>query len=214
MLRENTEPHKLEESIKSKVNELREIDKQINTKNKSLEKIKTMEEQNRKSLKIKQKDFHAFQQISNALELYEYPQISPKYTAVARALIDIKKMGHNPKIIVSQYEKFLSLTKANQRMEKRLQESENVLQQYSRKIEEVKAKWKDYGDAIESFTRLIKNGLQEDDIFAVANILKNDFPHKGIEELQKDLREYGSMEAALLRKKREYEAETEPFFEE
>jgi len=103
MLRENKEPHKLEEELKSKISELREIDNQIETNNKLLEESKATVEEEQKILKIKQKDLDQFRQISQLLQIYNYPEISTEYGAVTRAMIDIKKMGKDPKIIVSKY---------------------------------------------------------------------------------------------------------------
>ena len=92
MLRENKEPHKLEDEIISKTSELREIDSQIETSNKLLEETKARGEEEQERLKIKQKDLDQFRQISQLLELREYPEFSPKYGAVARALADMKEM--------------------------------------------------------------------------------------------------------------------------
>ena len=113
MLRENKEPYKLEEEIKSKISELREIDNQIETNSRLLEESKATVEEEQKMLKIKQKDLEQFRQISIILEMYKYPEFSTEYGAVARALIDIKKLGYDPKIIVSKYHEFESLAKAN-----------------------------------------------------------------------------------------------------
>jgi len=44
--------------------------------------------------------------MSQLLEMSEYPEISTEYSTVARTFIDIKKMGYDPKIIVSKYEEF------------------------------------------------------------------------------------------------------------
>jgi len=209
MLRENKEPHKLEEEIKSKIIELREIDSQIETSNKLLEETKARVEEEQKRLKIKQKDLDQFQQISQLLELYEYPEFSSEYDAVTRAMIDIKKLGYDPKIIVSKYEEFESLAKANQELEAKLRESERILRHYRRKSDEEEARWKDRGNAFEIFTRLIKDGLRVEDIFMVVNVLKNDFPQSGINQLIDDIRTYGNITAAKWKSKREYEAESE-----
>jgi tRNA/tmRNA/rRNA uracil-C5-methylase (TrmA/RlmC/RlmD family) len=122
MLRENKEPHKLEEEIKSKISKLQEIDNQIETNSKLLEESKATVEEEQKILKIKQKDLDQFRDISQLLKIHEYPEISSEYGAVACAIIDIKKLGYDPKIIVSKYEEFESLTKANEKLEARLQE--------------------------------------------------------------------------------------------
>lgn len=214
MLRENTEPHKLEEIIKSEVSELREKQRRNNAKTKLLEDTDARLDKEIERLRTKEKILNAFVQTLNMLGLYDYREISSEYATVAKALIDMKKMGYDPKAIGSSYEKFESLTKEKERLEKRLQEYEKVLRYYNRKSEEEKIRRKDNGVALQIFTRLIKNGLKEEDIFVVANILKNDFPESAIEELQGYLRDYGSMSAALLKKKREYESETDSFFEE
>jgi hypothetical protein len=214
MVRENTEPHKLEETIKSEVSELREIQRRIDAKTKLSEDTDARLDKKMEILKTKEKTLNAFVQTLNMLELYDYPEISSEYATVAKLLIDLKKMGYDPKAIGSNYEKFESLTKENQRLEKRLQEYEKVLRQYNLKSEEEKTRWKDHGIAFQIFTRLIKSGLKEQDIFVLVNIITNDFPEIAIEELQEQLREYGRITAALLKKKREYETETGSFFEE
>jgi restriction endonuclease S subunit len=209
MLRENKEPHKLEEELKSKISELREIDNQIETNNKLLEESKATVEEEQKILKIKQKDLDQFRQISQLLQIYNYPEISTEYGAVTRAMIDIKKMGKDPKIIVSKYEEFESLVTANQKLEAKLRESERILQHYKHKLDEEEARWKDRDNAFEIFTRLIKDGLKAEDIFMAVNILKNDYPQSGIEQLIEDIRTYGNITAAKWKSKREYEAESE-----
>jgi hypothetical protein len=208
MLRENKEPHKLEEELKSKISELREIDNQIETNNKLLEESKAAVEEEQKILKIKQKDLDQFRQMSQLLEMYEYPEISTKYGAVARAFIDIKKMEYDPKIIVSKYEEFESLAKANQNLKEKYLEAERMLRHYKHKLDEEEARWKDRGNSFEIFTRLLKDGLKVEDIFMVVNVLKNDYPQSGIEQLIEDIRTYGNITTAKWKSKREYEAES------
>ena len=58
---------------------------------------------------------------------------------------------------------------------------------------------------LEIFTRLIKDGLKDEDIFMAVNILKNDYPQSGIEQLIEDIRTYGNISAAKWKLKREYE---------
>ena len=212
MLRENKEPHKLEEELKSKISELREIDNQIETNNKLLEESKARVEEQQKRLKIKQKDLDQFGQLSQLLQIHNYPEISTDYGAVTRAMIDIKKMGKDPKIIVSKYEEFESLEKANEELKAKLRESEEILRQYRRKLDEEESRWKDHGKAFEIFTRLIKDGLKDEDILMAVNVLKNDFPQNGIEQLLEDIRTYGNISAAKSKLKREYEAESESEF--
>ena len=209
MLRENKEPHKLEEELKSKISELREIDNQIETNNKLLEETKARAEEEQERLKINQKDLDQFCQISQLLELREYPEFSPKYGAVARALADTKEMGYDPKIIVSKYEEFESLAKANQKLKEKNLEAEKMLRHYKHKLDEEQASLKDRGNAFEILTRLIKDGLKDEDIFMAVNILKNDYPQSGIEQLIEDIRTYGNISAAKSKLKREYEEESE-----
>lgn len=209
MLRENKEPHKLEEEIKSKISELREIDNQIETNSRLLEESKATVEEEQKMLKIKQKDLDQFRQVSLILEVYKYPEFSTEYGAVAHALNDIKKLGYDPKIIVSKYHEFESLAKANQKLKEKCLEAEQMLRHYKHKLDEEEARWKDRGIAFEIFTRLIKDGLKAEDIFMAVNVLKNDFPQNGIEQLIEDIRTYGNITAAKWRSKREYEVESE-----
>lgn len=68
MLRQNKEPHKLEEEIKLKISELREIDNQIETNNKLLDESKAKVEKEQKILKIKQKDLINFIKSVNFLK--------------------------------------------------------------------------------------------------------------------------------------------------
>jgi len=213
MLRENKEPYKLEEEIKSKISELREIDNQIETNSRLLEESKATVEEEQKKLKIKQKDLDQFCLMSRLLEVYKYPEFSTEYGAVTRALIDIKKLGYDPKIIVSKYREFESLAKANQKSKEKYLEAEEMLRHYKQKLDEEKARWKDRGIAFEIFTRLIKDGLKAEDIFMAVNVLKNDFPQNRIEQLIDDIRTYGNITAAKWKSKREYEVESEFPFE-
>ena len=213
MLRENKEPYKLEEEIKSKISELREIDNQIETNSRLLEESKATVEEEQKMLKIKQKDLDQFCLMSRLLEVYKYPEFSTEYGAVTRALIDIKKLGYDPKIIVSKYHEFESLAKANQKLKEKCLEAEEMLRHYKHKLDEEEARWKDRGIAFEIFTRLIKDGLKTEDIFMAVNVLKNDYPQSGIKQLIEDIRTYGNISAAKWKSKREYEVESEFPFE-
>jgi Ca2+-binding EF-hand superfamily protein len=146
--------------------------------------------------------------MSHILEMYDYPELSAEYFAVTRALIEIKKLGYDPKIIVSKYEEFESLAKANQKSKEEYLEAERMLQHYKHKLDQEEARWKDSGNAFEIFTRLIKDGLKVEDIFMVVNVLKNDFPQNGIKQLIEDIRTYGNITTAKWKSKREYEAES------
>jgi hypothetical protein len=137
--------------------------------------------------------------------MYEYPEISSEYGAVTRAIIDIKKLGYDPKTIVSKYQESESLMKANQKLKEKYLEAEEMLRHYKHKLDEEEARWKDRGNAFESFTRLIKDGLKAEDIFTVVNVIKNDFPQRAIKQLEEDIDTYGNVAAALFKLKREYE---------
>ena len=63
MQRENVEPHKLEEIIKSSVSELREIERRKDAKRKSFEDTKLKVDEDMKRLKIKEKQLAVFGQI-------------------------------------------------------------------------------------------------------------------------------------------------------
>ena len=208
-LRENIEPHKLDEVIKSKISELQEINNQVEDSNKVLEDTKATVEEEQKSLKIKQKDLDQFRQITELLKFYEHPELSTEYGAITKALIDIKSMGYDPKVIVSKYEKFESLTKAIEKLEKKLGESTAVLQRLRHKSDEENARWKDYDNAFEIFNRLVKDGLKEEDILMAAHVLKNDFPQNEIKQLIEDIRTYGNVATAISILRREYEGNTE-----
>ena len=127
-------------------------------------------------------------------------------------MIDIRSLGYDPKIIVSKYEQFESLVKANKKLKAKLQESEKVMQHYRRKSDEEEIRWKDHDDAFVIFTSLIKAGLKAQDIFMVVHILKNDFPQSEIKQLTDDIITYGNIAAAKWKLKREYSADTESLF--
>jgi hypothetical protein len=46
----------------------------------------------------------------------------------------------------------------------------------------------------------------------VVDILKNDYPQRGIKHLKEDIRKYGNIDAAVWKLKREYEEEAESEF--
>ena len=211
-LRENIEPHKLEEVIKSKINELEEINEQIETSKKMLEETKINVEEKQNRLKIKQKDLDQFHQFSQLFAVYEIPEFSTKYGDIVHLLIDIKNMGNDPNIIISKYEESESLAKNIEKSKKEIRELEPILRGYRRKLDAYEARWRDYGDAFEIFMRLTKDGLTPEDIFSVTHILKNDFSPNKIKKLKEDIRVYGSIPAAKSKLIREYEAGDEfPF---
>jgi antirestriction protein len=141
--------------------------------------------------------------------LYECPEFSSEYGMLARAMIDFKSLGYDPKVIVSKYEKSESLTKMNEKKEAKLQQSEKILESYRSKLNEVEARCKDYENAFKVFNSLVKDGLSNEDIFMAVHVLKNDFRKMDREQLLQDIRTYGSIAAARWKLQRVYEAETE-----
>jgi hypothetical protein len=137
--------------------------------------------------------------------LYKYPEFSTELFNVVRALADIHNLGYDAKVIVSQYAKLESLTKANEKLNRRLEGKVRELEIYKRKSDEEQARWKDYSKAFEIFIRLVKDGLKEEDIFTAVHILNNDFTPDRIKELLEELRTCGSIPAVKLKLKREYE---------
>ena len=208
-LRDNIEPHRLEEEIKSKIIELKRINAQIEIRDKLLGETKTRVEKEQARLGVKEKNLEQFGQVSRMLELYEYPELSSEYGMVARAMIDFKNLGYDSKVIVSKYEKSESLTIMNEKKEAKLQQSEKALESYRSKLNEVEARCKDYENAFEIFNSLVKDGLSNEDIFMAAHVLKNDFRKMDREQLLQDIRTYGSIAAARWKLQRGYEAETE-----
>jgi hypothetical protein len=94
MQRENVEPHKLEEIIKSSVSELREIETQIDAKGKSFEDTKLKVDEEMKRLKIKEKELDVFRQIMLMLEMYDYYEISRELTLmlVERYILEVESL--------------------------------------------------------------------------------------------------------------------------
>jgi len=130
MLRDNIEPHRLEEEIKSKNTELETINAQIEISEKELEESKGRVQIQQEQLKVKEKNLQQFAQVSLILDLYKVPEISSDYGNLVRAMIGIKNLGCDPKAIVAAYNKSESLAKENERAETRLQEKENMLESY------------------------------------------------------------------------------------
>jgi hypothetical protein len=205
MLRENKEAHQLDEELKSRISKLRELNNDIETSIKSLEETEATVEEKQKRLKIKDKDLDQFHEISDLLQLYKYTELSTELFNVVRVLADINNLGYDAKVIVFQYARLESLTKANEKLKRRLQEKVRELEIYKRKSDEEQARWKDHNKAFEIFIRLVKDGLKEEDIFTAAHILNNDFTPDRIKELLEEFRTCGSIPEVKLKLKREYE---------
>lgn len=151
MLRENVEPHKLEEIIKSAVDELRELERRIKSKSKLLEDTKVKVDEEQKRLKIKEKELNAFRQIMSLLEMYNYSEFSSEYGAVARAFIDIKKMGYDPKAIVSKHNEFVNTTEEIKQLKVNVRKFEKIMQYYKRKQEEEQLEGKTMRTLLKNF---------------------------------------------------------------
>jgi transcriptional regulator with XRE-family HTH domain len=210
MLKKNLEPHRLEEEIKLKLTELETITAQIQANDKLLEESNAKLDKEQASLKIRQKDLEQFREVRQYLDLYGHSELSGEFAALARAMVDFKNLKFDPNDIVSKYENMISLSSANEKLDDKLQRSEKVFESYKRKQEEEEARWKDYYNAFQIFTSLVKDGLKPEDIFNVVHIIKKDFPQNSITQLVEDIRTYGSISAATWRLERRYEVETEP----
>lgn len=158
-------------------------------------------------MKITQRDLSHIRQIIERLELYDSePRVD--YFALAKSFIDFKNMGYNSRTIISAYENFENLTKANEKLDLRLEQKERILEDYALKVDEEELRWEEHIKAVETIARLIKDGLREEDIFAVAHVLRNDFPKNEVPKLIEEIRKYGSLAASRSRLRRYYEEET------
>jgi hypothetical protein len=202
MQRDNIEPDKLEEEIKSKNVELETINAQIEARLKHLEKTKTKVENKQTELRIEYKDLDQFHQLSQLLELYDYPEISTEYGMVTRAIINFKRLGYDPKAIVTLFGKSENLIETIEKLEIKLQEMEDVLESYRRRKSEEESRWKEHDNAFEKFKGLIKDGLKVEDIFTVVHVLKNDFPNMDVPQIIKEIKTLGSIEAVRLKRQR------------
>jgi hypothetical protein len=201
MLRDNIDPLRLEEVIKTKSVEME-------MKLKDLEETKSRVKQKQDQLRIKDKDLDHFSTIRTFLELDAYPEFSEDYGVIARAIINFKELGYNPKVIVTAFGKSEGLMKKTQRLKARLKELEKLLESYRKKQNEEEARWKDYYPGVEKLNRLIKAGLDSESIFRAVNVLENDLENNDIDQLIEDIRTYGSISAARRRLGRLYETET------
>jgi len=202
MQRDNIEPDKLEEEIRSKNIELETINAQIEAKHKDLEKTYTKVEKKQTELRIKNKDLDQFHQLSQLLELFNYPEISTEYGMVVCAMINSKKLGYDPKAIVSLFGKSENLTKTIEKLEIKLQEMEDMLEFYIKRKNEEESRWNENQNAFEKFNSLIKDGLSAEDIFTVVHVLKNDFPDMDVPQIIKEIKTLGSIQAVRLKRQR------------
>ena len=212
MLRENIEPHKLEEEIKSKSTELQEKNALIEAANELLLESRAKVEKERMRLKINERDLELFQKISSLLELYGYSEISSEYSNVVRAMIDFKDLGYDPKVIVSKYEAVERLTSAIEKLKVKLQKLEEIHESYRRMQKDQETEWKGHFDTIKILEALIKDGLRKEDIFTAVHLINQDFPKSNMSQIMEDLRTYGSLAAAAWKLERERDAENEVLF--
>ena len=207
MLKHNIEPHRLEEEIQLQQNKLEMIKNQVETNENVLEESRANIEKEQTRLQIKQKDLQDFRKVRQMLNLFGdlTNEVSSKYGDFARAMMDIKNLGYDPKVIISKYDNMLSLTSANEKLEAKLQKSEKIFEAYRRREEEEKARWKDNYNAFKIFEGLVKDGLKPEDIFTLVHIIKNDFPQDAISQIKEDINTYGSLSASAWRLKRQDE---------
>ncbi len=212
MLRNKIEPHRLEEEIELKQDELQSIKAKIEANEKTLDESNSNLDREQAELKIRENDLEQFRQAREILRLYGNEQFSDEIFSFVRAIKDFKDLKYDPKDIISKYENMVTLTRTNEKLEAKMQRSEKILQSYRRKEREEETKWKDKEKAFEIFTNLINAGLKEEDIFKIAYILHKDFLENTISELVEDISTYGSISAATWRLVRQDEAETEPIY--
>lgn len=210
MLRDNIEPHKLKGEIKSGLDELRRIKDQIKINDELLKQSNAELHREQERSKIKERDLQQFVGVRNILELFGENELFSDYGNLARMMIDFKNLNYDPKDILSKYERIESLTKTIEKLNLEFQRLEKTLESFRRKQKEEESKWKDYDNAIEIFTSLVKDGLRPEDIFKCVHILKKDFPERAVSQLIEDILTYGSLAGALSRLKREYDAKIEP----
>ena len=209
MIKHDIEPHRLEEEIKSKQDELLKIKAQVEDNEMLLQESTAKLDKEQASLRIKQKNLDQFCHVRNLLDLFGHYELSDEYATLARAMIDFKNLNYDPKDIVSKYEKMESLTRANEKLEEKLHRSEKILESYRRTQKEAETNWKDDYNAFQMFSSLIKDGLRKEDIFNVIHILHKDFPESAIPQLIDDVKTYGSLAASTWKSQREYDAENE-----
>jgi len=123
-------------------------------------------------------------------------------------MIDFKNLRYDPKVIIAKYEKSESLMKMNEELESKVKESENVLEYLRKRVDEEKAKLKDY----ESFNCLLKDGLSSEDILNAVRAFKDDFPEWEGNELIIDDCTYPSLMEAKWKLQRQIEAQTDSTF--
>ena len=209
MIKHDIAPHRLEEEIKSKQDELLKINAQVEDNEKLLQESSAKLDKEQANLGIKQKNLDQFCHVRNLLDLFGRYELSEEYGTLARAMIDFKNLNYDAKDIVSKYEKMESLTRANEKLEEKLHRSEKILESYRRMQKEAEANWKDDYNAFQMFSSLIKDGLRKEDIFNVIHILHKDFPESAIPQLIDDVKTYGSLAASTWKSQREYDAENE-----
>jgi predicted transcriptional regulator len=128
ILRDNIEPNRLEEQIKSKNAELERINSEIETRDKVLEEIKAKALKEQLREKVNELVLKEFREVSLMLGFYGHPEIPTEYGDVARAFIQFKKLGYDPKVIVAEYGKSISLTEKIKKLEAQLQNLEKILE--------------------------------------------------------------------------------------
>jgi hypothetical protein len=212
MLRNKIEPHRLEEEIELKQDELQRVKAEIEANEKILEESNSNLDREQASLRIRKNELEQFRELSQLLPLYDIEEFSGEIFSLVRAIKDFKDLNYDPKDIISKYENMLSLKRTNEKLQAKLRRSEEILESYIRKQRKAEIKWKDKEKAFGIFTNLINAGLKQEDIFNITCILHKDFSEDTISELIKDISTYGSISAATWRLVRQHEAQIEPIY--
>ena len=203
MLKNHIQPDRLKEEVESKNEELVATNKKIKEKNKLLEDSNTKIDSMLIKNNLKEENINLFLKISEVLELYGLD--TPEFFKLGRAIKDFKSLGWDVNHIISQYEEIESLKNTKEKLEKKIQKYELILEKYRRMQREEESRWSIHHHAFNIFSNLIAGGLRPEDIFKICLILKNDFSENLISELIEDIHTYGSISSARIKIEREYE---------
>jgi DNA-binding XRE family transcriptional regulator/cell division protein FtsB len=203
MLKNDIQPDRLKEEVESKNEELLATNEKIKEKKKLLEDSNTKIDNMLIKNNLKEENINLFLEISQVLELYGLDR--REFFKLGRAIKDFKNLGWDVNYIISQYEEFESLKNTKNKLEKKIQKYELVVEKYRRKQREEESRWSIHNHAFNIFSNLIEAGLRPEDIFKICLILKDDFSENLISELIEDIQTYGSISSARIKLERENE---------
>lgn len=203
MLKNDIQPDKLKEEVESKNEELLATNEKIKEKKKLLEDSNTKIDNMLIKNNLKEENINLFLEISRVLELYGLDR--SEFFKLGRAIKDFKSLGWDVNHIISQYEEIESLKNTKEKLEKKTQKYELILEKYRRKVREEESRLSIHHHAFNIFSNLIERGLRPEDIFKNCLILKNDFSENLISELIEDIHTYGGISSARVKLEREYE---------